>query len=88
MIAQTILEVLKDEMGLSGEIPLDQDLYSDLGVSSVDSIKLLLALENKFGIALDDQEFAQSRTVNKLAELIASSTKGEATNADDFCPAR
>jgi acyl carrier protein len=70
MLTDEIVEVVRGETGLSVEIPPDEDLYNEVGVSSVDSVKILLALETKYGIAINDRQFAESRTVNKLAVLL------------------
>ncbi|MDX9857812.1 MAG: phosphopantetheine-binding protein [candidate division Zixibacteria bacterium] len=70
-IQQEIVAVIRDVGNLSGDIPSDKDLYSELGVESVNSIHLLLALEDKFGVSIDDTQFVRARTVAGLTNLIA-----------------
>ncbi len=50
-----------------------EHLYDDLGLESVQALNLLLALEERFGVSLDDQKFIQCTTVASLAELITES---------------
>ena len=61
---------------LSGPIPPDKDLYRDLGVESVNAISILLALEGRFGGAIDDTRFVEARTVNGLVNLVAEAGQG------------
>lgn len=55
---------------VDGEVPPDKDIYADLGVESINSIEILLALEDHFGITIDDIEFIKARTVSLLTELV------------------
>lgn len=55
-----------------GKIPAvapDQDLF-EAGMSSVDSLPLLLELEDAFGVTIPDEEFIQARTIRGLHEMI------------------
>ena len=68
-----IIHILKDVGKVDGEILPDSDIYADLGVESVNSISILLALEDKFSIAIDDNQFILARTLAKLTELVKDS---------------
>jgi acyl carrier protein len=70
MLADEIEQVVRDEADIAVDIPRDRDLYNEVGVSSVDAIKILMALEVRYGVTFDDRQFAQSRTVNALTELV------------------
>jgi acyl carrier protein len=65
-----IVAVIRDVGNLNGDIPPEKDLYAELGVESVNSIHILLALEERFAISIDDTLFVQARTVNKLTDLV------------------
>jgi acyl carrier protein len=56
---------------LRGPIPPDKDLYTDLGVESVNAISILLALEGRFRTTIDDARFIEARTLNGLVNLVA-----------------
>jgi seryl-tRNA synthetase len=57
---------------LEGSFSPTADLYRELGVKSVSALDLLLALEQEFGITLDDEAFGEARTVKTLATMIAA----------------
>ena len=48
----------------------DRDLYADLGIESVNAVSILLALESRFGLHIDDARFVEARTVNALVDLV------------------
>jgi acyl carrier protein len=51
-------------------VPLDGDIYRDLGVKSTAALDLLLSLEEAFGVSIPDEAFGDARTVGGLAGLI------------------
>ena len=65
-----ITEMVRNIGKVQGEVPPDKDIYADLGVESINSIEILLALEDKFGIAIDDTRFIKARTVQLLIDLV------------------
>ena len=56
----------KDEGGL----PLDADVFRELGVESTAALDLLFALEDEFSVSVPDEAFSSARTVRKMTELI------------------
>jgi acyl carrier protein len=50
-----------------------EHLYNELGLESVQALSLLLALEERFGVSLDDQSFVKCTTVSSLTDLIRGS---------------
>ncbi len=55
---------------LSGSGSRDRSLEEDLGLTSLDRIELLGRLEDRFAVRLEEQRFAESRTLGQLrAEL-------------------
>jgi len=47
-----------------------EHLYNELGLESVQALSLLLSLEERFGVSLDDQSFVKCTTLASLAELV------------------
>jgi acyl carrier protein len=45
-------------------------LVQDLGADSLDSVALVLAIEDRFGIDMPDEEVEQLRTVQQLIEFV------------------
>lgn len=70
-IFQEIASIVRESGRVSGEIPEYSDLYAEVGVESVNSIAILIALEEKFQLAIDDAKFTKARTLAALVELVA-----------------
>ena len=52
-------------------VPLDADVFRELGVESTAALDLLFSLEDEFGVAVPDDAFSAARTVRKMAALVA-----------------
>ena len=63
--------ILVETGGLALDFDGDADLYSDLGLASIKAMELLQTLEEKFGVAVPDDEFVEATTLNKLGVLMA-----------------
>ncbi len=70
-IRKDVMSIVETCGKLAGPIPPDKDLYSDLGVESVNAISILLALESRLGTTIDDTRFVEARTLNGLVDLVA-----------------
>lgn len=69
-------EKLSELCKLSPEdITENSDLLYDLGADSLDIVELLMAIEEKFGYYVPDEELIKMQTVGDLAENIAASQK-------------
>jgi len=57
-----------------GNIPSDFDekahFYNDLGVPSVKALRLLVALEDRYGIQIRDEDFVEATSLDALVSLI------------------
>lgn len=67
-----IRRVLREELGLSREVRAEDDLVSDLQLDSVALLTLVVGLEDRFRVALEEQDAAAVRTVRDLAALVES----------------
>ena len=67
-------EVVAQIAAILGEHPEritgDSLLVEDLGADSLDSVSLVLAIEDRFAIDLPDEEIEQLRTVRQLIEYV------------------
>ncbi|MHB1513817.1 MAG: acyl carrier protein [Acidiferrobacter sp.] len=70
-IRKDVMSIVETYGKLAGPVPPDRDLYSDLGVESVNAISILLALESRLGTTIDDTRFVEARTLNGLVDLVA-----------------
>jgi acyl carrier protein len=53
-----------------GLLPVDADVFRELGVESTAALDLLFSIEDEFGISVPDDQFSTARTVRKMTELI------------------
>lgn len=65
-----IRRVLREELGLRGDVRLDDDLVRDLQLDSVSLLTLVVGLEDRFRVVLEEQDAASVRTVRDLAALV------------------
>jgi acyl carrier protein len=66
-----IARVLREELGLSREVKPGDDLVTDLQLDSVGLLTLVVGLEDRFRIALQEEDASRVRTVAELAALVA-----------------
>jgi len=75
-VATEIARVLRDELGLSREVKPGDDLVSDLQLDSVGLLTLVVGLEDRFRVALAEEDASRVRTVAELAALVAPRAGG------------
>jgi acyl carrier protein len=68
------------------QITPDARLAQDLGADSLDSVTLVLAIEDRFAIDMPDEDVEQLRTVQQLIEYVelAVATAGPARRAQEY----
>ena len=65
-----IRRLLRDEVGLSRAPEPGDDLVHDLQLDSVGLLTLVVGLEDRFRVALREEDAAAVRTVAELAALV------------------
>lgn len=70
-IRKRVAEIVAHEFELdTADIVDDADLYEDLGVDSLDTIDLVLALEKGFGFKVEEGAMKNIRTMGQLYDFI------------------
>ena len=72
---EAVLNAIRDVTGVTVEQP-DQDFY-DAGVTSVQSLPLLLELEERFQVTIPDDQFVAARSARRLSDMIQNIGKSE-----------
>jgi acyl carrier protein len=62
--------VLREELGMQREVRPGDDLVRDLQLDSVGLLTLVVDLEDRFRVALKEEDAAVVRTVAELAALV------------------
>jgi acyl carrier protein len=69
-VLREIGRVLRDELEVSKEPRPEDDLINDLHLDSVGLLTLVVGLEDRFRVALAEEDATSVRTVGDLAALV------------------
>ena len=70
--AETVYAVLGEIADVPvSEIRDDQDLIADLGIDSPNALRLLVALEDRLGIEISDEDAAAMNTVGDIVRGVS-----------------
>lgn len=69
-ILEEIRRITREELALSREVREGDDLVADLQLDSVGLLTLVVGLEDKFRVALKEEDAATVRTVRDLVVLV------------------
>ena len=69
-IQADVLSIIEPFIKNGKDVDLEKDLYSDLGVESVNAIQILLTLEENFAISIDDNDFIKARSAQQIIALV------------------
>ena len=74
-LEQEILDTIAEEGEIDKrEITLDSDLY-DLGIDSLSSLEILVALENKYDIRIAQNRLKNVNSVREIVRVVSSELK-------------
>ena len=68
---EKVQAIIAKELGIEKEeIKLDSRLAEDLGADSLDAVELIMALEDEFGIEVDDEAATKIKKVSDIVEFL------------------
>ena len=71
---ERIAEIIINELKLKDVTPStfkpDLDLIEDLGIDSMELTTIVVVLQDEFGIRIDEDDFGQLTTLNKITAYI------------------
>jgi acyl carrier protein len=68
-VQELIIEILSVQ---PEEIKMDEKLSDSLGVDSTEMVNVILALEKKFGVRIDDKQITKNSSVRDIIAVIES----------------
>ena len=72
-IFEKVKKVIVEGLGVSEDLVKMESSYTDdLGADSLDTVKLVMALEEEFGTEIADEDAEKLTTVTKTVEFILS----------------
>jgi acyl carrier protein len=73
MIEETVIDILAKQFGKEvSDIKLEMSIADDLAADSLDLMEIIMQLESKFKVIIEDDEYNNSFTVKQIIDLINS----------------
>ncbi len=73
-----VVEMVVDQLGVKKEEVTSQAKFvEDLGADSLDTVELVMALEDEFGIEIPDEDAEKAKTVGDVVNYIDVKLKDE-----------
>jgi acyl carrier protein len=70
-IEKKVKEITIEKLGIdSGEIAIDASFVDDLGADSLDTVELVMALEEEFGVEIPDEDAEKITTVGQAVDYV------------------
>ena len=68
---EKIKEMIVEKLGISADkVTPESEIIKDLGADSLDLVEMLLALEENFGVTVEDDQTENIKTVQDIVDLI------------------
>ena len=75
-IEQRVKKIVAEQLGVAeDEIKLESSFVDDLGADSLDTVELVMALEDEFEIEIPDEQAEKITTVQQAVDYITSHSK-------------
>src|ERR1700722_15983491 len=77
-VADRVKKIVVEQLGVKEEdISNDSSFVDDLGADSLDTVELVMALEEEFGIEIQDEEAEKITTIQQAIDFIEKQKNGE-----------
>ena len=75
-VEERVIEIVSEQMGVSkDQITKDTSFINDLGADSLDTVELVMELEEEFDITIPDEKAEEIQTVGQAVAYIEEHTK-------------
>ena len=72
-IEQKVKDIIVQQLGVDPEkVKVEASFVEDLGADSLDTVELVMAFEEEFGVEIPDEEAEKIRTVQDVVNYIES----------------
>jgi acyl carrier protein len=75
-LEKKVAEIIAEQLGVDpSEVTTEASFVDDLGADSLDTVELVMALEEEFGIEIPDEDAEKITTVNDAIKYIQEHQK-------------
>ncbi len=75
-VEDRVKAIIVEQLGVDGEeVTADASFVEDLGADSLDTVELIMAFEEEFGVEISDDEAEKIRKVRDAVEYIEKRAK-------------
>ncbi len=76
-VEEKVKSIIAEQLGVKQEeIKPESSFVDDLGADSLDTVELVMALEEEFGIEIPDEDAEKMTTVGEAMKYIEEKSKG------------
>ena len=77
-VAERVKKIIVDQLGVNAEqVTEEASFIDDLGADSLDTVELVMALEEEFGMEIPDEEAEKIPTVKTAIDYIEKNKVGQ-----------
>lgn len=77
-VASKVVNIIAEQLGRDADsISMESDISNDLGADSLDAAELMIAFEEEFDIAIDEESSQNFTTVGDVVEQICKQLSAE-----------
>ena len=77
-VEERVKSIIVEQLGVDAdEVQLEASFVEDLGADSLDTVELIMAFEEEFGVEISDDDAEKIRKVKDAIEYIEKHTKAQ-----------
>lgn len=74
-VLDKVVDIVCEQLGADkGDVKLDSSFVEDLGADSLDTVELVMAFEEEFGLDIPDEEAEKITTIQSAVDWIESNS--------------
>ena len=74
-ILEKVCSIVSEQLSVeAGEVKADSNFQNDLGADSLDTVELVMAFEEEFGLDIPDEEAEKITTIQSAVDWIESNS--------------